>query len=115
MRESDVYEALARMSSHPVTYGVLAGVARFAIGDKTAGWKAFITNIVVSMFVALGTMLYLLEEPYTDGKKAFYTIVASFLARDLLVALLSIGAQFSKDPMGFFARLREAFKGGSKS
>lgn len=113
MSEEKLYELLLKVANHPITYGFGAGVVRFLIGDRTAGWKALVTNIIISMFVAAVAMLYLIDEPYTNGKKAFFTVVASLLARDILIALLSIGAQLRLDPLGFVKRIREALKGST--
>lgn len=113
MKEDDLYDIALKAVQNPFAYGFGAGVVRFLIGDRHAGWKALVTNIIISMFVSGAAMLYLSEETYTPSKKAFFTIIAALLARDLLIALFSIGAQLRRDPVGFTKRLREAFKGNA--
>lgn len=103
---------LLEMAAHPATYGVVAAVARWSIGDRTGGWRALIGYVLASLLVAWAGALYLADESYTNERTGFLLIVMCFVAKDFLLALAGIAQQFRLDPWAVLDRIRQALRGG---
>lgn len=110
--KDDLRAFLAEAASHPVTYGICAALARWAIGDKAGGWRALAGYLMASLLVAWAGALYLADEGYTSSRNGFFLIVLCFVAKDLLVAVAGIAQQFRVDPWSVIARIRQALRGG---
>jgi hypothetical protein len=108
-------ETIGNLATHPATYGLGAALARYVMGDRKGGWRAFLGQLIISAFVAFAAAQYLADEAgVTAGKRGFYVCLAAFVAKDLLMALIALGAQFARDPLGLVHRLREALRGQPK-
>lgn len=112
--KDDLRAALSEIAAHPVTYGICAALARWAIGDREGGWRALAGYLAASLLVAWAGALYLADEGFTSSRSGFLLLVLCFVAKDLLVALAGIAQQFRLDPWGVFARVRDALRGGPK-
>lgn len=110
--KEELRSALAEIAAHPATYGVVAALARWAIGDRTGGWRALLGYVSASLLVAWAGALYLADEAYTSSRGGFFLIVLCFVAKDLLVALAGIAQQFRADPWSVLDRIRQALRGG---
>jgi hypothetical protein len=112
--KDDLPSLLQEMASNPISYGIGAAVARFAIGEQQKGWKTFLEQVVASCFVAFVVTAYLNQEGYAIGTRTVYVCILAFLGRDVLMALILIGSRLREDPIGFLVRLKESFKGAPK-
>jgi hypothetical protein len=110
--KEELRSALSEIAAHPATYGVFAALARWAIGDRTGGWRALLGYLASSLLVAWAGSLYLADEAYTSARAGFFLIVLCFVAKDLLVALAGIAQQFRLDPWSVVDRIRQALRGG---
>lgn len=103
-----------RIATHPVTFGVSAGLSRWIAGGHEGGWRHLLGQLFLSAFVAIAAALYLAEEVMGDGKRLTFVILIAFVARDLLMGIISIALQFRSDPLGIVQRVREALRGEKK-
>jgi biotin transporter BioY len=104
---------LAEVAGHPITFGIVAGLARWAIGDRAGGIKAVFGYLCASLLVAWAGAFYLADEGLTPPRTAFYLLLLAFVAKDILVALAGLAQQFRVDPLAMLARLHKALRGGS--
>lgn len=107
-------QALTEIASHPATFGIFAALARWWLGDRVGGWRAFMGYAISSLFVAWAASFYLAEEALTSGRRSFYLLLLAFVAKDLLTALATIAGQFRVDPFGVIKRIKDAISGGPK-
>lgn len=112
--KDDLQSIVQEVASNPLTYGLIAALARFSVGEQKQGWKTFLEQVVASCFVSFVVTAYLSQEGYAVGTRTLYVCVIAFLARDVLMALILIGSRLREDPIGFLVRLKEAFKGSPK-
>lgn len=105
-------DALRQIADHPMSYGVLAGIARWLLGDRAGGWWIFLSYIASSCLVAWAASFYLVDEPLTEAKRVFFLLLLAFIARDLLAILLLWVEKAREDPLGFFQRVLAALRGG---
>lgn len=113
--KDEIVALLKELGSHPIMFGALAGLARWRMGDRAGGLQVFLTQIIVSCFVAFVAAQYLGNGNLTDGKEVAYVCLLAFAAKDLLMAVVLLGAQFAKDPLGVWEKLKSAFfRGGAK-
>ena len=112
--QENFIETLQRIATHPISFGLGAGLARWIMGDRDQGWKVLAGQILVSMFVAYAASAYLAEEVMGDGRRSFYVLLAAFVAKDLLLAVMAIAVQFARDPLALLVRVRDALKGSHK-
>lgn len=110
--KEDLRAALNALASHPVTYGIAAAIARWYIGDREGGLKAFLGYVIASAFVALAVAAYLADESMTQARAGFWVTLAAFVARDLLYALAAIAQKFRADPINLALRIWQALRGG---
>lgn len=103
---------LSEMAAHPALYGVCAAIARWLIGDREGGWRAFFGYLAASLLVAWAGALYLEDEGYTAARGGFFLIVMCFVAKDLLIVIAGLAFQARTDPYSVFARIRQALRGG---
>lgn len=110
--KDEIHLFLAEVAAHPATFGLGAALARWWIGDRSEGWKSFSTYIITSLFVAWGASLYLIDEGLTPGRKSAYLLLLAFVAKDALMAVVGLGAQFAANPLDIIRRVRRALNGG---
>ena len=113
--KDDIRQWLTEVAAHPATFGISAAIARWAIGDRAGGWRALIGYMVASLLVAWAMSFYLMDEGLTQPRAAFWLLLMSFVAKDLLVALAGLAQQFRVDPFGVLARVQQALRGGPPS
>lgn len=111
--KDDLANLLKQVADHPASYGLLAGFARWLIGDRKGGWWVFLSYIASSCLVAWAASFYLADEPLAPTKRIFVLIMLAFAARDLLNLLLLFIEKAKDNPLEFFQRLLNAFKGGA--
>lgn len=111
--KDDIRQWLTELATHPVTFGVAAALARWAIGDRAGGFKALVGYLLASILVAWAGAFYLADEGLTPPRTAFYLLLLAFVAKDILVALAGMAQQFRVDPLAMLARLHKALRGGS--
>ncbi len=111
--QDNLLDFLRQVADHPASYGLLAGVARWLIGDRSGGWWVFFSDLVSSCLVAWAAALYLADEPMTPAKRLFFLLLLAFIARDLLNVLILLVDKAKEDPLGFFQRLIDAIRGGN--
>lgn len=112
--KEELRQALSEIATHPATFGIFAALARWWLGDRAGGWRAFIGYAISSLLVAWAGSFYLADEALTSGRRSFYLLLLAFVAKDLLTALATIAAQFRVDPFGVIDRIRKALAGGPK-
>ena len=113
--KDELRQALTDIAAHPATYGIFAAFARWWLGDRVGGWQALVTYILCSLLVAWAAYSYLADEVISEHRRGLYVLLLAFAAKDLLVALAGLGAQFRTDPLGVIRRLWEALRGGPRS
>lgn len=111
MKDS-IRHLLQEISVHPATYGLFAALARWMLGDRAGGWRALLGYFSASILVAWGASLYMLDEGMSGSRQGFYLLLLAFVAKDLLIALIAVGQQLQKDPVGLLVRLKDALRGG---
>lgn len=110
--KDDLRALASEIAAHPATYGLAAAVARWVIGDREGGVRALLGHVIASMLVAWAVHSYLADEGVTQARGAFWILLAAFVARDLLVALAGVAAQFRADPINLGLRIWHALRGG---
>lgn len=105
---------LSEVASHPAMFGLGAALARWALGDRVGGWRSLFSYIVTSLIVAWAASFYLADEIMTQGRKSFYLLLAAFVAKDLLIAIVGLSTQFGTNPLSVIRRIRAALAGGPK-
>lgn len=111
----EVRQWLKEVAAHPILFGVvLAAIARWALGDRAGGWRSLFSYVVTSMIVAWAASYWLADEAMTTGRKSFFLLLAAFVAKDVLVAIVSLSTQFGTNPLEVVKRIRAAIAGGPK-
>lgn len=89
----------------------VVGIARGVIQQKHGGIGALIRGAVASVLVGVIVTWGLADTGLSVTSKGAITAISAFIADDILLGLLSLGALIGKDPLGFFARLLAAYRG----
>lgn len=113
--KDDLQRFISDVAGHPAAYGIAAALARWLLGDRAGGIKGLLGYLSASLLVAWGAALYLADEGIAPSRGGFYLLLASFVAKDLLVVLVALATQFRLDPLGMLARVRDALRGGPKA
>jgi len=116
MKES-ISESIRFLWEYPYIagfYGVWTAFARWLIGDRKGGMWALLSYVVSSVLVAVAMSLYLDDEHISSGKRLAYIIFASFIARDILGAIMIVARDLATDPLTTLTKLRKVFKGNAK-
>lgn len=71
--KDELREWLAHIAGHPAAYGFAAAVARWWLGDREGGWRAFVGYLACSLLVAWATWLYLADEGMTHTRSGFWS------------------------------------------
>jgi len=105
---------LRELATSPIAYGFAAAIARWYMGDRAGGWRNFVSYLTASLFVAWALSLWMIDEGMLPARSGFWLLLFSFVAKDVLIVLISIGAQFRTDPFGLIKRVKDALAGGIK-
>lgn len=107
---------MAEMAAHPFAFGIVAAIARWAIGDRVGGWKSLFSYVTTSLLVAWAAAFWLSDEVgMSAGRKSFYLLLIAFVAKDVLVAIIALSTQFGANPLEVLQRVYAAVRGGPKS
>jgi hypothetical protein len=91
--------------------GLAVGIARGIIQQKHGSFGAFLRGTIASVLVAVLVSWGLADAGLSVTTKGAITGICAFIADDILLGLLSLGALIGKDPLGFFSRLSAAYRG----
>ncbi len=91
--------------------GFLVGVFRIFILGKYGGLLKYLASLCGSMLAATlaGLAIYPMDIPLTQ--KMLAVGLVSFVADDVLLAIMAISSQLRQDPIGFFVRVTNAIRG----
>lgn len=109
--KEQVQHLLHTLSDSPILFGVVAAVARWALGDRDGGWWMFFGYLSSALLVAWGVSLYVADEPYSNSRRGFYVLLFAFAARDILVAIVAISRELAADPVGLLSRIKSVLRG----
>jgi hypothetical protein len=112
--KDDLRQWLDQIATHPAAYGLAAAVARWFLGDRDGGIKGLLGYISASLLVAWAAALWIADEGLMPARGGFYLLLISFVAKDVLVVVVSLAAQFRLDPFGVISRVHDALRGGPK-
>ncbi|MES2958511.1 MAG: hypothetical protein V4792_09995 [Pseudomonadota bacterium] len=106
---------LSEIAAHPAAFGFVAALARWALGDRVGGWRSLFSYVITSLLVAWAASFWLADEVgMSIGRKSFYLLLAAFVAKDVLIALVALSTQFGTNPIEVLQRIRAALAGGPK-
>lgn len=91
--------------------GLVVGIARGIIQQKHGTIGALLRGAVASVLVAVIVSWGLTDTGLSVTTKGAITGICAFIADDILLGLLSLGALIGKDPIGFLSRLAAAYRG----
>lgn len=91
--------------------GLVVGIARGIIQQKHGSIGALARGAIASVLVAVLVSWGLADAGLSVTTKGAITGICAFIADDILLGLLSLGALIGKDPIGFFSRLTAAYRG----
>jgi len=103
------------MAAHPITFGVFAALGRWLLGDRAGGLRALLAYMSSSLLVAWGASYWLAEEVMSSGRRSLYLLLLAFVAKDVLIAILTVAQQFGANPFEVIRRIRKALAGGPDS
>jgi hypothetical protein len=113
MHEKDDWNTLLAYVYVSGILGLFVGIARGIIQQKHGSFGAFFRGVVASVFVAILVSWGITDAGLTVTTKGVIVGVCAFIADDILLGLLSLGALIGKDPLGFLSRLLAAYRGQS--
>ena len=88
---------------------VIAGMGmtmRLLVDDKSTGVLDLVRKVVLSVLASLTTWLIIKDMMLPDWGYAVTYGVIGLVSPEIIMGLLKIGANFSKDPIGFIRRLK---------
>jgi len=91
--------------------GLVVGIARGIIQQRHGGIGSLIRGAMASVLVGVIVAWGLADGGLSVTTKGAITAICAFIADDILMGLLSLGALLGKDPIGFFSRLIAAYRG----
>lgn len=91
--------------------GLAVGIARGIIQQKHGSTGALVRGALASVLVAVIVAWGLADTSLSVTTKGAIIGICGFIADDILLGLLSLGALIGKDPIGFITRLTAAYRG----
>lgn len=108
--KEDVTTLLSVMSVSGVI-GLVVGITRGIIQTKHGTFAAFLRGVLASIFVATLVSWGLADTALSVTSRGVIIGIASYIADDILLGLMSLGALAGRDPLGFIERLTAAYRG----
>jgi hypothetical protein len=111
MNNKEEISSLLTVMSVSGAIGLAVGVARGIIQQKHGSFGALVRGSIAAVLVAVLVSWGVADTGLSFTSKAAITGICAFIADDILLGLLSLGALIGKDPIGFLTRLSAAYRG----